>query len=242
MSTPSNRNSLKGGASDGLRRLYGRRQAFALRDRQARLIEELLPKIQVDLPEDGLLDPATLFPDAEDIRLEVGFGGGEHLAWQAKQNPNVGFIGCEPFINGTAKLLSKIDDEGISNIRVLPADARPLLEQLPDASIGRAFLLFPDPWPKTRHHKRRFVQTHVLDELARVLKDDAIFRVASDIPGYVAWTLERVVPRLDLNWTAEGPADWRARPPDWPETRYEAKAIRAGRRPAYLEFRRNLRV
>jgi len=205
-------------------------------------VEELLPKIQIDVPEEGALNLAALFPDTDDIWLEVGFGGGEHLAWQARENPQVGCIGCEPFINGTAKLLSKIDDEGITNIRVLPGDARPLLECLPDASVGRAFLLFPDPWPKTRHHKRRFVQTYVLDELARVLKDGAIFRVASDIPGYVTWTLERVMPHPDFYWTAEGLADWRVRPADWPETRYEAKAIRASRRPAYLEFRRNQRV
>jgi tRNA (guanine-N7-)-methyltransferase len=238
LSTPSNPNSPK---QDGLRRLYGRRQAFRLRDRQARLVDELLPRIEIAVPETGELDLGALFPQADDIWLEVGFGGGEHLAWQAAHNPQVGMIGCEPFINGTAKLLSKIDDEGLQNIRILPGDARPLLEHLPDASIGRAFLLFPDPWPKSRHHKRRFVQPHVLDELAQLLKDGAEFRVASDIPGYVAWTLERVMPHPAFEWTAEGPADWRVRPDDWPGTRYEAKAIRAGRRPAYLKFRRILR-
>jgi tRNA (guanine-N7-)-methyltransferase len=190
------------------------------------------------VPEDGALDPADLFPDAKDIWLEIGFGGGEHLAWQAQHHPDVGLIGAEPFINGTAKLLSKIDDEAIANIRILPGDARPMLEKLPEASIGRAFLLFPDPWPKSRHHKRRFVQTWVLDELARVLKDGAEFRVASDIAGYVAWTLERVMPHPAFEWTAERPSDWRQRPGDWPQTRYEAKAIKAGRRPAYLTFRR----
>jgi tRNA (guanine-N7-)-methyltransferase len=221
-----------------LRRLYGRRQAFRLRERQDRLVRELLPKLEIKVPEEGVLDPRALFPGKSDVWLEIGFGGGEHLAWQAEHNPQVGMIGCEPFINGTAKLLSKIDDAGLENIRILPGDARPLLEHLPDASIGRAFLLFPDPWPKARHHKRRFVQTWVLDELARVLKDEAAFRVASDIQGYVAWTLERVMPHPAFEWTAEGPADWRTRPADWPGTRYEAKAIRAGRRPAYLNFRR----
>lgn len=235
--TPSNPNSPKD-RTDGLRRLYGRRQAFRLRDRQDRLVRELLPQIAITVPEDGALDPATLFPGKTDVWLEIGFGGGEHLAWQAEHNPQVGMIGCEPFINGTAKLLSKIEDQDIENIRILPGDARPLLEHLPDASIGRAFLLFPDPWPKSRHHKRRFVQTWVLDELARVLKDGAEFRVASDISGYVAWTLEKVMPHLAFEWTAECAADWRNRPEDWPGTRYEAKAIKAGQRPAYLKFRR----
>jgi len=213
-----------------------------LRDRQDRLLRELLPQLEIQVPKDGALDLAELFPGKREVWLEVGFGGGEHLAWQAEQNPDIGLIGCEPFINGTAKLLSKIDDRGFENIRVLAGDARPLLENLPDACVGRAFLLFPDPWPKTRHHKRRFVQPRVLDELARVLKGGAEFRVASDIPGYVAWTLERVMPHPDFEWTAECAADWRVRPQDWSETRYEAKAIRAGRRPAYLKFRRIPRV
>ncbi len=236
--TPSNPNSPKPEGGDGLRRLYGRRQAFRLRDRQDRLVRELLPQLEIHMPEEGAFDPGALFPGKDGVWLEIGFGGGEHLAWQAEHNPNVGMIGCEPFINGTAKLLSKIEDLGIENIRILPGDARPLLEHLPEASIARAFLLFPDPWPKSRHHKRRFVQTWVLDELARVLKDGAEFRVASDIPGYVAWTLERVMPHPAFEWTAECAADWRNRPEDWPGTRYEAKAIRAGRRPAYLKFRR----
>ncbi len=258
LSTPSNHSSpepqaqpqakaqAKAKAKDGLKRLYGRRQSFRLRGRQERLIDELLPKLEVHLPGVSALDPTTLFPHADEIWLEVGFGGGEHLAWQARKNPHVGLIGAEPFINGLAKLLSKIEDASLdgkplSNIRILPGDARPLLQCLPEASLDRAFLLFPDPWPKTRHHKRRFVQTSVLDELARVLKDDAEFRVASDIPGYVAWTLERVMPHAAFIWTAESPGDWRKRAPDWPPTRYEQKALRAGRRPAYLKFRRKPR-
>ncbi len=245
MSTPSNPNSpnsseCRGG--DGLRRLYGRRQAFRLRDRQARLVKDLLPRLETDIPAEGPIDLAALFPDTDDVWLEIGFGGGEHLAWQAAQNPGMGLIGCEPFVNGIAKLLSKIDEAGLENIRIFPGDARVLLDQLPEASIGRAFLLFPDPWPKTRHHKRRFVQPYVLDALARALKDGAVFRVASDIPDYVAWTLECMMPRADFSWTAEGPDDWRARSPDWSETRYEAKAVKAGRRPTYLEFCRNQRV
>jgi tRNA (guanine-N7-)-methyltransferase len=241
LSTPSNPKSPKDPPSEGLRRLYGRRQAFRLRDRQDRLVKELLPKLEIKMPEEGPLDPHTLFPEKGEIWLEIGFGGGEHLVWQAEHNPGVGHIGCEPFVNGVAKLLSKIDDQALMNIRIFPGDARPLLERLPEASIARAFLLFPDPWPKSRHHKRRFVQTWVLDELARVLKDGAEFRVASDIPGYVAWTLERMMPHPGFEWTAERPGDWRNRPADWPQTRYEAKAVKAGRRPAYLKFRRILR-
>ncbi len=240
LSTPSNPSSPdpKGDTPDGLRRLYGRRQAFALRARQEELVKDLLPKLEISVPEEGAFDPATLFPDAKEVWLEIGFGGGEHLAWQASANPDIGMIGCEPFINGYAKLLSKIDEQGQENIRILPADARPLLEALPEASIARAFLLFPDPWPKSRHHKRRFVQKATLDQLARVLKDGAEFRVASDIPGYVAWTLERVMPHPDFVWTAEGPDDWNIRGDDWAPTRYEQKAIKAGRVPAYLKFKR----
>ena len=249
LSTPSNPNSpdrptraeVDGETPDGLRRLYGRRQAFTLRGRQATLINELLPKLEIAAPESGSFDLAAAFPDAKEIWLEIGFGGGEHLAWQASENPDIGMIGCEPFINGYAKLLSKIDEQGQANIRILPADARPLLESLEDASISRAFLLFPDPWPKSRHHKRRFVQTKTLDQLARVLKDGAEFRVASDISGYVAWTLERTMPHPDFEWTAESSEDWHNRPDDWAPTRYEAKAIKAGRRPAYLTFRRKSR-
>ena len=241
---PSNPNSPKGGIKisedkpDGLRRLYGRRQAFGLRARQEDLVKTLLPKLDVGFSDEATFDPMTLFPGKREIWLEIGFGGGEHLAWQASHNPDIGMIGAEPFVNGYAKLLSKIDDEGQENIRILPADARPFLEALPEASIARAFLLFPDPWPKSRHHKRRFVQKATLDELARVLKNDAEFRVASDIPGYVAHTLERVMPHQDFIWTAETPEDWRVRGDDWTGTRYEAKAIKAGRRPAYLKFKR----
>lgn len=230
-----------GAKPDGLARLYGRRQAFGLRARQEALVKELLPKLEIAAPETGAFDLAGTFPDAKEIWLEIGFGGGEHLAWQATANPDIGMIGCEPFINGYAKLLSKIDEQGQTNIRILPADARPLLASLEEASIAKAFLLFPDPWPKSRHHKRRFVQTKTLDQLARVLKDGAEFRVASDIPGYVAHTLERVMPHPDFDWTAESPEDWRVRGADWPGTRYEAKALKAGRRPAYLTFVRKSR-
>lgn len=237
---PSNPNSAEpvDTPQDGLRRLYGRRQAFKLRDRQAQLIEELLPRLALEVPDEGELDLAALFPGCHEIHLEIGFGGGEHLVAQAKAHPHAAFIGAEPFINGMAKILTKIDDEKVTNIRLLPGDARVLLEKLPAASLSRVYILFPDPWPKSRHHKRRMVQTWVLDLIARALRDDGELRVASDIPGYIAWTLERALPHPAFNWTAERRDDWAVRGADWPPTRYEQKALKAGRVPAYLSFRR----
>lgn len=184
----------------------------------------------------------------EDVWLEIGFGAGEHLLQVALANPRVGLIGAEPYEAGVAKLLSKIDQElsspvcggersgAAANIRLHEGDARDILEALPDASLGRVFLLFPDPWPKTRHHKRRFIQTEMLDRLARVMKPGAELRVASDDAGYVAWTLERALAHPAFRWTAECASDWKTRPASWPQTRYEAKALHGP--PAYLAFRR----
>ena len=172
----------------------------------------------------------------DDVWLEVGFGGGEHLLEQARANPRIGLIGAEPYEAGVAKLLSKIEDTDASNIRIHEGDARDVVEVLPDASLGRVFILFPDPWPKTRHHKRRFVQMEMLDALARVMKPGAELRLASDDAGYIAWTLERVLAHPGFAWTAERAADWKTRPQGWPQTRYEAKALHGP--PAYLSFRR----
>ncbi len=171
------------------------------------------------------------------VWLEVGFGSGEHLVHQAAAHPEVRFIGCEPFINGVATLLGKIRKSGVSNIRVHAGDARDLMDVLPDASIAKAFLLYPDPWPKARHHRRRFVTPEHLIPLARVLKDGAEFRVATDIPDYVHQALEEV-PRAGFDWLAERPEDWRAPWDDWLSTRYEQKALREGRVPHYLTFRK----
>ena len=162
----------------------------------------------------------------------------EHLAWQAHQNPNVGIIGCEPFINGIAKLLVAIEEQRLPNVRIFDGDARDLLPCFTDNSLAKAFLLYPDPWPKRRHHKRRFVNQRTLAEIHRCLQPDGILRVASDIPDYVRWTLFEVHKHGGFIWTAESPQDWRARPQDWPATRYEAKAMQEGRTPSYLEFRR----
>lgn len=174
--------------------------------------------------------------------LEVGFGGGEHLAWQAAQNPDALMIGAEPFINGAAKLLSAIEDQNLQNVRIRHGDARDLMAAIPDASIDRAFVLHPDPWPKRKHWKRRIVSVPFLTQMHRLLKPGAELRVASDIPDYVRWTLvmrnlaEAAGARFD--WTATRASDWTECPDDWPQTRYEAKAIREGRTPTYLSFRR----
>lgn len=224
------------------RLLYGRRQGHKLRKGQQRLMDTLLPEIRVDI---GALDrtaPGDLFdPPRDRVWVEIGFGSGEHLIRQATNNPEVGFIGCEPFINGVASLLRQIEDHAASNVLVYDDDARDLLEVLPDACVERLFLLYPDPWPKLRHNKRRFVSPENLDRLARVLVDGGEFRFASDIPDYVRWTLEHVHRHGAFGWTARSPRDWRDRPDDWPETRYERKALDAGRVPAYLTFSRRPR-
>jgi tRNA (guanine-N7-)-methyltransferase len=176
----------------------------------------------------------------KNISLEIGFGGGEHLVEWAKRHPAKGFIGAEPFVNGMGKMLAHLDDEKLENVRLFAGDARRLVEALAAASLARVFLLFPDPWPKTRHWKRRYVQDETLIELARVLEDGGSLRIASDIPHYIDWTLARMARRPEF--VAVHPAGgWRERPPDWPPTRYELKAIREGRMPVYLEFRRATR-
>lgn len=198
----------------------------------------MLPDLAIALPGAGSLDPAGLFGAPRPIWLEVGFGGGEHMAWQAAANPEVGIIGCEPFVNGVVSALNHVRDGGLGNVRVWPDDARRLIDTLVDASIARAFLLFPDPWPKLRHHKRRFVSPENLDRMARVLADGAEFRMASDDPEYVRVMLEETRRHGAFAWTARRPGDWRERPRDWPATRYEEKARAAGRPPAFLSFLR----
>jgi tRNA (guanine-N7-)-methyltransferase len=172
----------------------------------------------------------------KNVWLEIGFGGGEHLFWQAQQNPEVGLIGAEPYLNGVVKLLSKLEASPLPNIRIHMGDAREIIHALPDASLGRVFVLFPDPWPKLRHHKRRFIQMEMLDRLARVMKPGAELRFASDDPGYVEWTLERLMAHPSFEWTAARAADWQTRPVDWPPTRYEAKELHG--KPVFLRFSR----
>jgi tRNA (guanine-N7-)-methyltransferase len=156
--------------------------------------------------------------------------------WQAEANPRVGVIGAEPYVSGVAKLLSKLAPASALNLRLYTEDASDIIEALPDASLGRVFVLFPDPWPKSRHHKRRFIQMATLDQLARVMKPGAELRYATDDNGYLVWTLERLSAHPAFAWLANTAADWRARPDDWPQTRYEAKAIRAGSACTYLRF------
>ncbi|MGI3170336.1 tRNA (guanine(46)-N(7))-methyltransferase TrmB [Pseudooceanicola sp. C21-150M6] len=225
------------------RNFYGRFKGKTLRPAQETYLEEDLAGLSPgavgweENPDRSPLDLAALFGD-RDLWLEIGFGGGEHLVHQAATNPQAGLIGAEPYINGVAMLLGKIREAGVDNLRVHPGDARDLFDVLPAASVSRAFLLYPDPWPKKRHHRRRFVTPEHLVPLARVLKPGAVFRVATDIPDYVRQTLQQV-PRHGFDWQAESPSDWRQPWDDWLSTRYEQKALREGRTPHYLTFLRN---
>lgn len=204
---------------------------------------EVLPQLAVTLPDSGSLDLQTQFGSANGgVWLEIGFGGGEHLAWQARENPDIGIIGCEVFENGVASLLRAVERDALENVRIAMADARLLLERLPAGSLSRAFLLFPDPWPKRRHASRRFLQRETLDLLAQAMRDGAELRAASDDPKMQAWMLKQLLESPDFIWTARAAADAFGRPDDWPGTRYEAKAVAAGRRPIYLTFRRRPRV
>jgi tRNA (guanine-N7-)-methyltransferase len=170
--------------------------------------------------------------------LEIGFGGGEHLAARARAHPEIGFLGCEPFVNGVAKLLAVIDRDGLENIRIWHAEATGLIDRLPSGCLAGAYLLYPDPWPKRRYRKRRFVSDENLAALARVLGPEAQLRFASDIDDYAGWALARVLRSGAFRWAAERPNHWRQPWPDWPGTRYEAKATREGRKPVYLTFQR----
>ena len=241
---------MKSGSGPGLggrrRILYGRRRGRRLRPGREALLAELLPRLAIDVPAeaDVPLDPGALFAGGfvpEDVWLEIGFGAGEHLAAQALNHPEIGFIGCEPYINGVASLLREIERHGLDNIRVLMDDARALIERLEPASIGRVDILFPDPWPKKRHHKRRFILPANLDALASVLKDEGEFRFASDDAGYVRWTLEHVLDHADFVWLARGPRSWRQRPAGSIPTRYEGNAADRDRACVFLEFQRRRR-
>jgi tRNA (guanine-N7-)-methyltransferase len=203
----------------------------------------LLPRLAINVPASGHLDIAPLFGNAQSsIWLEIGFGGGEHLAQMAEQHSQIGFIGCDVFENGIVKLLAQLERRHLDNIRIFADDARLIMAALPPASIGRAFILFPDPWPKRRQHKRRVVSRATLDALAEIMIDDAELRVATDDADYLSWILEHITAHPAFEWLARGPADWRERPPDWPPTRYEAKARAAGGSPAFLRVRRRPRV
>jgi tRNA (guanine-N7-)-methyltransferase len=225
--------------ADHPHRVYGRRKGHQLKPHQAGLMKTLLPKLALDLKPPAPENLAALFDThVENFWIEIGFGGGEHLAAHALAKPRTGFIGCEPFLNGMAKAVALVDAHALKNVRLHFDDAIEVLRWLPDGSLDGADLLYPDPWPKVRHWKRRFVQDATVAEVARVLKPGAVFRVATDIPHYAAWTLERVLRNPDFVWTAERADDWRLPWAGWTQTRYEAKAIREGRVPAYFIFRR----
>lgn len=221
-------------------RFHGRRRGRRLRARREELVDALLPALEISLPADGgSIDPPALFtPPVRDVWLEIGFGNGEHLVWQAQQHPDIGFIGAEPFLNGVARLLSHIDESDVDNIRVIPDDVRPFLARLPAASLGRVFILFPDPWPKARHHKRRLISGETLDQLAKVMTDGAELRLATDDADYMAWILRIGLAHPAFEWMARRPDDWRRRPDDWPATRYEQKNRSGGKGPVFLIFRR----
>ncbi len=200
-------------------------------------METLLPRLRIDLAQP--LEPERLYPFAPvELWLEIGFGGGEHLIQAAREHRNIGFIGCEPFINGVAKVLAAIDAHGLDNVRLHDDDATRLLDRLPAASLDRVDLLYPDPWPKRRHWKRRFISPETLDRLARTMKRGAELRFATDSADYAAWTLAAIGRHDGFCWPAECADDWRRPWPGWPGTRYEQKAIHAGARPVYLRFLR----
>jgi tRNA (guanine-N7-)-methyltransferase len=217
---------------------FGRRKGHALRPRQAALLDTLLPQLALDLTEPAPADLRTLFESVDAVRLESGFGGGEHLIAEAERNPRTGFIGIEPFVNGMAKALAAIDERKLRNIRLHHGDATDVLPWLPPGSLVRFDLLYPDPWPKRRHWKRRIISDATLARLARVLKSDGLVRFATDIPDYAAWTLLHFFRSKDFEWTAERADDWRKPWRGFESTRYEAKALREGRTPCYLNFRR----
>ena len=219
-----------------IRRLYGRSKGRPLRVGQSALIEELLPAIGV--PAEGPIDSALLFGDARPLHFEIGFGGGEHLAYRADLLPDHGFIGVEPFLNGVAAALGHVQGRHLANVRLHMGDALDVLERLPDASLRFVYLLHPDPWPKARHAKRRMVNPGPLDLIAAKLELGGEFRLGTDDPTYCRWAMMVMGGRRDFEWLAESAADFLARPGGWPETRYEAKARRAGREVWYFRYRR----
>jgi tRNA (guanine-N7-)-methyltransferase len=205
-------------------------------------IGELLPRFVLTIPRSGLLEPGAAFiAPKRPVWLEIGFGGGEHLAAQAECHPEISLIGCEVFQPGIARLLAHIELHHLGNIRIFTDDARLMIAALPPSSIDRVFIMFPDPWPKRRHENRRLVSCETLDALAAVMTDGAELRLATDDSNYLVWMLERLTEHPFFEWLVRGPCDWRNRPGDWPPTRYEEKARAAGRAPNFLRLRRRFR-
>ncbi len=219
---------------------FGRLRGHRLRGRQSGLLKTKLPELEIKLHAGREITPKELFANpAQPMWLEIGFGSGEHLVWQAIQNPHIGFIGAEPYINGVAKLLVAIECHQLSNVRIHHDDVRYLLDSLKPQSLARVFILFPDPWPKARHHKRRLINAATLASLARAMKPGSQLRIASDIADYQRWIMVHIHGCAKFEWQASSAEDWRYRPADWPPTRYEKKADEAGRKSAYLTFQRS---
>jgi tRNA (guanine-N7-)-methyltransferase len=232
----SENESQTSGAVAGRRRaLYGRAHGKALRSYHAALVRNVLPQLEIGSA--PRLDCGALFSfRPQEIWLEIGFGGGEHLIAQAAARRDIGFLGAEPFVNGVAKALAGIEREKLDNVRLRAGDAGALLEALPDGALSRVFILYPDPWPKRRHNKRRFISDERVEDFARVLRAGGEARFATDIDDYAGWTLRRFLDSARFQWPARKADDWRQPWSDWRETRYEAKAKREGRKPVYLSF------
>ncbi|ODT74714.1 MAG: tRNA (guanosine(46)-N7)-methyltransferase TrmB [Pelagibacterium sp. SCN 64-44] len=209
------------------RAFFGRRSGKTLHGGQKALVDDLLPRVDIRL--DGALDPKTLFPEAKRIVIEIGYGGGEHLARKAEEESETGFIGCEVFTGGIGKMVQAIGARNLANVRLFTDDALKLLLALPEASVDAVYLLYPDPWPKTRHHKRRFVSPTTLAELARVIRPGGLFYFATDIEDYADWTLAHILRTPDFALLTAAPGDWHLPYPGWQPTRYERKARREGR-------------
>jgi len=221
------------------RAFFGRRKGKKLRPRQARLMQTLLPLLAIDLSRPAPAELRTLFPvPVTDVALEIGFGGGESMIAQARERPCTGFLGVEPFVNGMAKALAGIESGDLHNIRLHFADAVSLIAWLPGASLARIDLIHPDPWPKRRHWKRRFVQDEMVPRLARILRPGGEFRFVTDVADYAAWTLLRLLRSAEFEWTAQCADDWRKPWPGFTPTRYHAKAAREERASCFLVFRR----
>lgn len=219
-------------------RSFGRRRGRKLRTTKQNLVDTLLPQLLIALPEnDGAIDIASLFAQPkQQYWLEIGFGSGEHLSAQSALYPEFGFIGCEPYVNGFGNFLMEMQARDISNVRLYTDDARDIVARLPDASLDCVCIFFPDPWPKSRHHKRRLIQHSLLVALACVMKQGAQLRIATDHEDYLTWILEHLAVSPHFTWTAKTSADWTTPYAHWVETRYQQKAIAEGRSSTYLRY------